>query len=248
MNILIVTVAGMSTRFSKSVGKETLKCIYYENDVKEAILSRLLSLNDKFDKYIIVGGYKFSELSKFVNEHLKGIIDKIDLVENSKYEEYGSGYSLHLGVKKALEYKFDSVVFAEGDIILDNYSFQKICESHKNVITHNKDLISADKSVVFYYNQNSEIKYIYDTNHGMLLIDEPFRQIYNSAQIWKMNNYDNVKQAYENISEIKWRGTNLVFIQEYFGNLTEDEIDNICIENWLNCNTIQDYLKGEFVI
>ena len=31
---LIVTVAGMSSRFSESLGRECLKCIYYPNDIK----------------------------------------------------------------------------------------------------------------------------------------------------------------------------------------------------------------------
>jgi CTP:phosphocholine cytidylyltransferase-like protein len=54
---LIITVAGISSRFSKSIGCEVLKCLYKENP-SPSILEILLSYaKDYFDKIIIVGGY-----------------------------------------------------------------------------------------------------------------------------------------------------------------------------------------------
>ena len=52
MKILVITVAGSSTRFSKSIGKDCLKCIYTESDVKDTLLHRLLSINKGYDKFI----------------------------------------------------------------------------------------------------------------------------------------------------------------------------------------------------
>ena len=66
VRILIITVAGMSTRFSQSIGQPCLKCIYYSSDSKESLLYQMLHQPVYFDKYIIVGGYMYDELQKTV--------------------------------------------------------------------------------------------------------------------------------------------------------------------------------------
>ena len=42
MKVLIITVAGMSTRFSQSVGAPCLKCLYHEGRAKDSLLYRML--------------------------------------------------------------------------------------------------------------------------------------------------------------------------------------------------------------
>ena len=80
MKILILTVAGMSSRFSRSIGRECLKCIYYENDIKESLLYKMVFDNNAFDKYIIVGGFHYEELSKIINTEFADYSDKIELL------------------------------------------------------------------------------------------------------------------------------------------------------------------------
>ena len=64
MKILVVTVAGMARRFSESVGKDFLKCLYYKENPREALLFQMLRQASSFDRYIIVGGFLFEELNR----------------------------------------------------------------------------------------------------------------------------------------------------------------------------------------
>lgn len=239
LKILLITVAGMSTRFSESIGKECLKCIYYKNDFTESILHRLMVQTSGFDKYIIVGGYKFEELEQTINLCFHDIKDKIILVNNGYYNCYGSGYSLYLGLKKAVEFNFRELVFAEGDLFLDNESFMEIYKSNRDVITCNLEPISADKAVAFYYDINHHIHYIYDTNHECFHINEPFLGIFNSGQVWKFVQIEKLKCLVASLEEDIWKGTNLDFIQKYFEN--SDDYKIVRFKKWINCNTITDF-------
>lgn len=240
MRVLIITVAGMSERFSKSLGKKCLKCIYYPNNMKESLLYRMIRQADGIDKYIIVGGFMYDQLEIAIGQNFADCIDKIILVKNEKFQEYGSGYSLYIGLQKALELDFDEIIFAEGDLFVDTNSFQKVIASARDVITCNQDAILADKAVAFYYDERHEIHYIYDTDHHAFQIQGPFFGIFNSGQIWKFVQPDRVKDIYAGIKE-EWKGTNLVFIQRYFQGLGQEEYSMIQFEKWINCNTLADF-------
>ena len=77
MKILILTVAGLSTRFSESIGEPCLKCIFYRNSIKESLLYRMLHQKEAFDKYVIVGGYMFEQLKTTLENDFTEIQDKI---------------------------------------------------------------------------------------------------------------------------------------------------------------------------
>ena len=64
MKALIVTVAGMSARFSRSAGEQIIKCLYHTNSMKESLLYTLLDDSSDIDYFIIVGGYRYEELCK----------------------------------------------------------------------------------------------------------------------------------------------------------------------------------------
>ena len=102
MKVLVITVAGSSTRFSKSIGKDCLKCIYTESSAEDTLLYRLVSMNDAYDRFVIVGGFRYDELLKFIDSSLVQYKDRISAVRNEKYAEYGSGYSLLLGLEEAM--------------------------------------------------------------------------------------------------------------------------------------------------
>ena len=184
MKALIITVAGTATRFNKDTSRDTLKCLYFQENPRYSLLYQILDKARSLDKYIIVGGYLFEELSAFINCNLQEFKDKIELVYNSHYEDYGSGYSLIKGIE-AVSSECDEVIFVEGDLFYDGGSFEQVISSNNNVITANREFITSRKSVVLYVDMNGHIHYLYDTKHLSLEIAEPFQAIYNSAQIWK---------------------------------------------------------------
>lgn len=241
MKVLIITVAGMSSRFSQSLGKEYLKCIYYTGTIQESLLYRILSQPIDFDKYIIVGGYKYDELTLIIENYFKRFKEKIILVNNEKFAEYGSGYSLYLGLREAIRLQPKDVIFAEGDLYVDQESYLKVCNSDHSVITYNSEPIRADKSVVFYYDQNYNLHYIYDTKHNALKIEEPFLSIYNSGQIWKFNQFCRLENIFYSLNQREWQGTNLILIERYFSQLKRDAYDLVGFNKWINCNTIYDF-------
>lgn len=243
MKILIITVAGMSTRFSNSVGHEVIKCIYNESDFTDSLIYRMISQPVKFDKYIIVGGYRYDELEAAINQNFSHLADKIVMVNNPYFKEYGSGYSLYCGLKQALEYGFDSIVFAEGDLYVDSQTYLTVCESNTNVVTCNTEPILANKAVAFYYNADNRIRYIYDTGHKALEINEPFMSIHNSGQIWKLSEPDRVREVYDAMPLSEWEGTNLVFIEKYFNHAASENVSVIRFNDWVNCNTVDDFRR-----
>lgn len=241
MKILIVTVAGLSSRFSESVGYSCLKCIYHKKSITEALLYKILRQDVKFDRYIIVGGFMFEELYETLQLHFADLLTKITVLKNEKYSEYGSGYSLYLGLQEAIQTRFDELIFAEGDLFVDSEDFQKVYYADSDVITCNKEVINADKAVVFYFDLNGKIHYIFDTCHNAIFITEPFQAIYNSGQIWKFRNFQLLNKIVDNLREEEMQGTNLVIIQKYFCRLLREEYKIIEFNKWINCNTVSDY-------
>lgn len=243
MKVLLITVAGTSTRFGKSIGKECLKCIYFTKSHKEALLYKTIFRDDSFDKYLIVGGYKFDELKAYTDKYLSALKEKIVLLNNEHFQDYGSGYSLYLGIDYAVKYGFEQLVFAEGDLWVDGESFANVSESERDVITFNRESIDARKAVVFYYDKDNRVHYLYDTTHNCLQINEPFISVHNSGQIWKFTDYGKVKEILNEMPAEDWFGTNLVFIQNYFGGMNKNEYRLAELAEWYNCNTVDDYNK-----
>lgn len=243
MRILITTVAGKATRFSESVGYPCLKCLYHERKVEESLLYTMLHQDEEFDYYVIVGGFMYEELKAATHEHFKEFGDRILLVQNEHYADYGSGYSLYLALLKIKDMDFDEVVFAEGDLYVDKESFRRVNDSAKSVVTCNAEAILAKSAVAFYFDTDYVIHYIYDTEHSALEIKEPFMSIFNSGQIWKFADAVHLRETMQLLTENDWRGTNLVFIQKYFESLTQDAYDIIAMKKWFNCNLISDYKK-----
>ncbi len=244
MKVLVITVAGSSTRFSRSIGKECLKCIYTEGGIEDTLLYKLLSMNEGYDRFIIVGGYRYDELKSVIDGSFGRYKDRIVMVKNEKYVEYGSGYSLYLGLKEAMTLDPDEITFAEGDLALSGKDLKKVFDSDNDVITYNLRTIRSDESVVFYFDGNDRPKYVYDTNHKLLSIKEPFKSIYNSGQVWKFRDMGRLKRIVDGMDENGLKDTNLIFINNYFSALAHDEIELIALTKWVNCNTVSDYRRS----
>ena len=196
-----------------------------------------------FDRIIIVGGYLIDELTEFIHQYLSDLESRITIVYNEQYADWGSGYSLYKGLSEVVNTEFSELLFAEGDLYVDGISFEEIYHSPYSVVTYNREPIFANKAVVYYFDLNGGIHYLYDVRHNALEINEPFRGIFNSGQIWKFTDWEHVKEIFSQIGEQEWRGTNLVFIQKYFESLAGTDFETIGLRTWLNCNTISDFKR-----
>ena len=239
MKYLIITVAGTATRFNLDTDKDVLKCLYYIDNPQYALLPQLIKNCGVYDKYIIVGGYLFNELQKFVKEELSEYANKIELVYNEHYKDYGSGYSLYKGIKSIKE--DGEVTFVEGDLFFMASDFKELYGSDKNVITINNEPIYSNKAVALYINSEDKPRYIYDTNHQTLIVPEPFKAIFNSGQMWKFMSSKRLINVVNNLGKNELTGTNLVIIQSYFEDMNTEEYKIVSFSQWYNCNTVSDY-------
>ena len=247
LKIAIIGVAGVSSRFNKDIPEDEkiLKCLYYEDSPEDTLIYKLLEKCDYADNIIVVGGYKYDNLSDYINMSVpQNIKEKVTLVYNEHFSDLSSGYSLYLGIDCALN-KFndiDEILFVEGDLDIDNESFLKVVDSPKNVLTFNHEPIYSNKAVVLYQNEKDEYCYLFNSDHGMLSLNEPFKAIFNSGQTWKFKDMELLKKANDNFRENLIEDTNLAIIQKYFDLLDDsDEIDIIGLDHWVNCNTRKDY-------
>ena len=247
LKVVIITVAGISSRFNKDIPEDEkiLKCLYYEENPQNTLIYQMLKKSSYADKIVIVGGYNYSDLENYIAEHIpKDLYDKITLVYNNHFSDLSSGYSLYLGIDCALNNftGIDEILFVEGDLDIDNESFLKVIESDKNVLTFNHEPIYSNKAVVLYQNANDEYKYLFNSDHGLLSLNDSFKAIFNSGQTWKFQDMDLLKIANDNFYENIVEDTNLGIIQKYF-DLVEnsDNIEVIGLNRWVNCNTREDY-------
>ncbi|MBE6508514.1 MAG: hypothetical protein E7Z77_03770 [Methanobrevibacter sp.] len=247
MKVSIITVAGVSSRFNKDIPEENkmLKCLYCEGNPQNTLIYQMLKKLDSYDKIIVVGGYKYSDLEEYLETEIpEDLKEKILLVYNDHFSDLSSGYSLYLGVKEALDNFSDieEILFVEGDLDIDEESFAKVIDADKNVLTYNHEPIYSNKAVVLYQNENDEYHYLFNSDHGNLTIDEEFKAIFNSGQTWKFTDMELLKIANDNFYENIIEDTNLGIIQKYFDLIeNSDDIEIIGLNHWVNCNTRKDY-------
>lgn len=246
MRCVIITVAGRSERFNKDAKTPGLKCIFYHSDKRKTLLYSMLKKCTGYEKAVIVGGYQFGALKAYIGEVEKDFPFRIEVVYNPAFSEYGSGYSLFLGIEACLkEESCSEILFAEGDLAVDAESFEAIKRSPKSCFTVNGEDICSDKSVIVYINHNNQIRYRYDTSHGFFVLQEPFCNIYNSGQIWKMADRKKVKEIMTKMPKEDWYGTNLVFIEKYFNSIDRNQVEMVRFRYWVNCNLRSDFEKCE---
>lgn len=251
MKAFITTVAGLATRFSATLSTPIPKCIYYQTNPTHTLLFRMIEMVSEYDCLVIVGGFKFAELKHYVEEYIpEDLLKKITWVYNCEYSNYGSGWSLYLGINSLLSKSkcYSEILFAEGDLFFDKKTFEKIKKSPKDVITINASPITANKAVALYFDINNIPHYIFDTKHGFLEIKEPFVSIYNSGQVWKFSDVSSLKRMVENMNEDHHKGTNLVLINQYYQESVKHkrELSIIPFVEWTNTNTTLDFETLDF--
>ena len=244
MKSLIITVAGLSSRFNRDLEQPVLKCLYYEDNPCCSLLAMQISRTyDYVDEIVIVGGYKYDDLTTFVTKFIKDNEYKIKTVYNEHYHDYGSGYSLLKGIE-SLSKDTEEVTFIEGDLFFDEQSVEEILESRKDVISVNNEPILSNKAVALYFDANNYPHYIYDTNHSCLEIHEPFTAIYNSGQMWKFTNPSKLRKVCAELNQKQIEGTNLEIVQHYYGNIASGKLEIVRVDKWYNCNTVSDYKEA----
>lgn len=244
MKSLIITVAGMSSRFNKDTKEDVLKCLYFEDKPENSLLSlQVHKCYGLVDEIVVVGGYKYDDLVAFIRDNMKDVNKKIKVVYNDHYHDYGSGYSLIKGIE-AVSDSADEITFIEGDLFFDTESVEKIITSKKDVISVNNEPILSNKAVALYFDANNYPHYIYDTSHSCLEIHEPFTAIYNSGQMWKFRSPARVLEICQFLTPEQEQGTNLEIIQKYFGAYKFSQLDIIKADLWYNCNTVADYQEA----
>ena len=243
MNAAIITVAGISSRFNADVPEreKTLKAIYTAFSPKETLLYQLVRKCAFADRIIVVGGYQFEQLQKFIREVCLPLWPQLVLVENPRYADLSSGYSLYLGITEALKHRPDRVLFVEGDLDIDDMSFEKVVRSGKNVLTYTKDPVYARKSVALYQKGDGRYQYAFNSAHGLLSIPEPFSMICNSGQLWQFTDAAALKTANDTFFRDNINDTNLGIIQGYLDRVEPDSVELIRLDRWTNCNTRDDY-------
>lgn len=242
MKVLIVTVAGISSRFNRDTSRNVLKCLYYEDSPTHSLLYQIVCKVLDFERVIIVGGYLYNELVMYAEKYLSNLGPQIELVYNAHYKDYGSGYSLIKGVERVPEVA-NEIIFVEGDLYFDNESFSLVKKSLYDVITVNHEFITSEKAVALYVDEIDKVHYIYDTNHSLLSIPSPIKAIYNSGQIWKFTSLSKLNSVISLLSPKQIQGTNLEIIQAYFDNIPVSDLNFIALNTWFNCNTVADYQK-----
>lgn len=242
MKTAIIAMAGVSSRFNEHEDKAVLKGIYTTADYRKTLLYSILKKCNGFDKVILVGGYQFESLQKYVNICKKDFSFPLQIEYNAKYREYGTGYTLKVGLDACIsESDCSEITLIEGDLFFDQESFNKVKTSDKNVATYNHNVICSNKAVIAYVDMQQKLHYVFNTNHGAVQIMEPFLEIYNSGQIWKFVNMELVREMVTELSDEIWEGTNLRFIEEYFSKLEKGKLAMIPLNVWENCNTRKDY-------
>ena len=242
MKVLIVTVAGISSRFNRDTSRNVLKCLYYEDSPTHSLLYQIVCKALDFERVILVGGYLYDELVMYAEKYLSNLGPQIELVYNAHYKDYGSGYSLIKGVERVPEVA-NEIIFVEGDLYFDNESFSLVKKSLYDVITVNHEFITSEKAVALYVDEIDKVHYIYDTNHSLLSIPSPIKAIYNSGQIWKFTSLSKLNSVISPLSLKQIQGTNLEIIQAYFDNIPVSDLNFIALNTWFNCNTVADYQK-----
>jgi len=245
MKVVIIAAAGISSRFNEGIPKEQErnKIIFYEEDWRDTLLFHLLQKSMSVDWFIIVGGNQFNELKKYCELLPIEYRRKIFLVFNEYYAEFSSGYSLYLGIKEAFEKikNIKEILFIEGDLDVDEISLKNVINTNGNILTYCKEPIFSKKSVVLYKNDKGNYRYVFNSEHGFLKINDFFSEIYNSGQIWKFSEINKLKFASEKFYEENCSGTNLGIIQNYIELCSEDSFTLIGFLRWINCNTRKDY-------
>ena len=118
--ILVILASGMGTRLNKKMPK----CLVSINN--KTLLERIINISSKFDKVIIVGGYKVNLIKKIIKKQKTK--KKIYLINNKDYKTTNMVESFFKSYNKINQ----DVIITYSDIIFDHSLFKKMINFNKN--------------------------------------------------------------------------------------------------------------------
>lgn len=259
MKDVIITLAGASSRFSRSVGKPAHKSIYGTND--KCLLFKMLDQikhSKNVKNVIIVTGYQHDEVTSMIhawnndkNPELDGFSQmNIFITYNPNWDETGSNESMLWGLllwNTLGKLKGESLVCIEGDLSVSNLEelLNAKVPTISRVTSNAQTILDASRDVLCCIFPDGIVEWVYDREHKAFPISEQYAKIFASGQIWEFNtNSERFTEEMKHLTDyIKVKDicnqTNLDIISR----LTFDP-EIFVLEDWVNCNTIDDLVKA----
>ena len=157
----IILAAGCGSRL-RPLTDELPKCMVEVNNVKiiEKQISNLLKNGIKLEDIIIVIGYKYEKLEKYLNEVYKGV----NIIVNKDYDKTNNMYSLYLTkdyiknenfllmnadvyyqeeiIKELLESKYENMIVCDNDRYLEES--MKIVKENEKIVKISKQITEQE--------------------------------------------------------------------------------------------------------
>lgn len=258
MKDVIITLAGASSRFSKSVGKPAHKSIYCIDN--KCLLFKMLDQLERSQNVknvIVVTGYQDSKVMSMIDAWNRGKIVELNdfpsmsifITYNPNWQETGSNESMLRGLMlwKTIKNKSESVVCIEGDLSVSNLEdlLNARVPAISRVTSNAQAILDASRDVLCCVFPDGRVEWVYDRAHKAFPIREQYAKIFASGQMWEFNTnskrfIEEMKHLFDYIKDRDiCQQTNLDIISR----LTFDP-EIFVFENWVNCNTIDDLTKA----
>ena len=250
----IITAAGCSTRFSRSIGFECHKSLTPVDglDGKSLLKWQIETLIDNgVEQVFAVGGYMFTKFILQINDLEQKYKDKVEKVFNSEYFITGSYLSMFLGFDRMYQLiKQDgipeptSIICVEGDVYASNLAeFVAKPFDYDNCTirptTNGKSVLRADRDVIGVIDDCGRLSWKYSTKHSEFTnIPSSIKMIFNSGQIWEIcTKFLDWRKVHEQLNQQSYKNTtNLTFI-DYFSDKPDTPFE---LKDWVNANTVDD--------
>ena len=249
----IITAAGCSTRFSKSIGFECHKSLMPVGGLncKSLLEWQIKTLIDNgVDQVFAVGGYMWKIFNSQINKLELKYKEKVRAVFNSEYLTTGSYMSMFLGFDKMYHLiKSDtileptSIICVEGDVYASNFAefVAKPFDYNYSIrpTTNGKSVLRADRDVIGIIDDHGFLSWKYSTKHSEFTnIPSSIKILFNSGQIWEicLKGF-NLRKIHERLDQQSYKNdTNLTFI-DYFSDKPDTPFE---LKGWVNANTVDE--------
>lgn len=250
----IITAAGCSTRFSKSIGFECHKSLTPVDGLggKSLLKWQIETLIDNgVERVFAVGGYMFNIFNSQINNLEQKYKGKVEKVFNSEYLTTGSYLSMFLGfdrmyqlIKSGSIPEPTSIICVEGDVYASNLGeFAAMPFDYGNYTirptTNGKSVLRADRDVIGVIDDCGLLSWKYSTKHSEFTnVPASIKMVFNSGQIWEIcMKFLDWRKVHKQLDQQSYKNdTNLMFI-DYFSDEPDTPFE---LKDWVNANTVND--------
>ena len=247
-HIGLITLAGGSTRFAKSVGivqpvqiNKSTYVLAGNPTILEIQINAMMKFCNINEIYLVVGCGSAS-VGSIIKKYIGRI--SIHVIESDNWENTGTAQSFKLGFDKIYEDHGSAcrVTFFEGDI-LTNFCALKLFNRSCDMIAYTNKMIDAKESVIGYKTVHGTYGFAYDSEHTEFPRIEEATQIFNCANVY---HFADAKRMHDAISNwhIDEFTENLLLFEEYFSAGENEYTQEILVDPWYNCNTNKELLAA----